>query len=185
MASAGIILAVIVCCVLVIVGTVLGVYFSKVACPDFGSKCPSSPAPKSPGPAPGPAPSTPGSLISTSTTCPAKAAGTYYTDVNGCATAACKSAANCPAIENATNTITGCRDALLDPIQGNIYSSAGVCDFTCNSAYTKSRSGSGCVACVTEGSANADGTNCCPGSSYYGASGSCVIRGSIGGVDSQ
>lgn len=119
----------------------------------------------------------------TCSACPEKASGTYYTALDGCATAACNSAANCPAVENATNTITGCRDALLDPIQGNIYSSAGVCGFTCNSGYAKI--GSGCVACVTDGPSNADGTNCCPGSSYYGASGRCVPAGSIGGVDSQ
>ena len=66
MVSAGVIVALVIFCVLAVVGTVLGVYFSKVACPDFGSKCTSSPAPgpKSPGPAPkspgpAPAPSTP------------------------------------------------------------------------------------------------------------------------------
>jgi len=66
MVSAGVIVALAMCCVFAIVGVVLGVYFSKVACPDFGSKCTSSPAPgpKSPGPAPkspgpAPAPSTP------------------------------------------------------------------------------------------------------------------------------
>ena len=115
--------------------------------------------------------------------CPVKASGTYYTDVNGCETAACSSAANCPAVENATKAITGCTDAFLDPIQGNIYSSAGVCGFTCNSGYAKI--GSGCVACVTDGSSSAYGADCCPGSSYYGASGRCVPAGSIGGVDSQ
>jgi len=119
----------------------------------------------------------------TCSACPAKAPGTYYTAVDGCATAACNSAANCPDVANAAKAITGCTDAWLDPIQGNTYSSSGTCDFTCNSGYT--RIGAGCVACVTEGSANADGTNCCPGSSYYGASGSCVPAGSIGNVDQQ
>jgi len=65
MVSAGVIIALVICCVLVIVGTVLGVYFSKVACPDFGSECTTSPSPgpRSPGPAPkspGPAPKSPG-----------------------------------------------------------------------------------------------------------------------------
>ena len=55
MVSAGVIVALVMCFVLVIVGTVLGVYYSKVACPDFGSECTTSPAP---GPAPGPAPAT-------------------------------------------------------------------------------------------------------------------------------
>ena len=86
MVSAGVIVALAMCCVLAIVGAVLGVYFSKVACPDFGSKCTSSPAPgpkspgpapapKSPGPAPGPAPasSTPGPAPAPST--PATYAG--------------------------------------------------------------------------------------------------------------
>ena len=57
MVNAGVIVALVICCVLAIVGAVLGVYFSKVACPDFGSKCTSSPAPgpapNAPGPAPG------------------------------------------------------------------------------------------------------------------------------------
>ena len=67
MVSAGVIIAIVICCVLVIVGTVLGVYFSGVACPDFGSECKPSPAPgpamATPGPGtatPGPAPRTPG-----------------------------------------------------------------------------------------------------------------------------
>ena len=38
--GAAAVLAVICVCILVIVGTVLGVYYSNVACPDFGSECP-------------------------------------------------------------------------------------------------------------------------------------------------
>ena len=64
MVSAGVIVALVICCVLAIVGAVLGVYFSKVACPDFGSKCTSSPAPAPK--SPGPAPSTPGPATVTS-----------------------------------------------------------------------------------------------------------------------
>ena len=59
------------CCLLVIGGTI-GLYFSKKLCPDFGSKCTSSPAPapKSPGPAPkspGPATVTSGGVTGTGT----------------------------------------------------------------------------------------------------------------------
>jgi hypothetical protein len=36
----GMVLAALAVCVIVIVVTVLGVYYSKVACPDFGSECP-------------------------------------------------------------------------------------------------------------------------------------------------
>jgi len=51
------------CCILIVLATVLGVYYGGVACPGFGSKCAPSPGPApgpapapTPGPAPGPAP---------------------------------------------------------------------------------------------------------------------------------
>jgi len=49
----GVIIAIGVCCCLLILGTVLGIYFSGVTCPDFGSDCSGSPgtagSPGSPG----------------------------------------------------------------------------------------------------------------------------------------
>jgi len=162
MVSAGVIIALVIFCVLAIVGTVLGVYYSKVACPDFGSECTISPAPgpapgpspKSPGPAPAPAltprtpgpspgPSTPGSLISTSTNCPTKEPGTYYTSLNSCATAPCTDVTGCMNVEHGTKDVT-CYDAYTDPIQGTyIPGSPGGCTFVCDSGYT--RSGPACI----------------------------------------
>ena len=59
-------------CFLVIIGTILGVYYGGVACPDFGSNCAPSPAP-APGPAPGPVPgpATPGPASTPGPTSPA------------------------------------------------------------------------------------------------------------------
>ena len=74
MVSTGVIIAAVVCCVLVVVGTILGVWGSGVACPDFGKDCPASPA-GTPGPAsgtPGPASGTPGPASGT----PGPASGT-------------------------------------------------------------------------------------------------------------
>ena len=68
MISTSVIIAIVVCCLLII-GTVLSVYFSGVTCPDFGYECVASPAPSpaagTPGPAarapaPSPAAGTPG-----------------------------------------------------------------------------------------------------------------------------
>lgn len=56
MVSTGVIIAAVVCCVLVVIGTILGVWGSGVACPDFGMSCP----PPSPAGTPGGAPSTAG-----------------------------------------------------------------------------------------------------------------------------
>jgi hypothetical protein len=52
MVSTGAIIAAVVCCVLVIIGTVLGVWGTNVACPDFGMDCQAStpPAARTPGP---------------------------------------------------------------------------------------------------------------------------------------
>ena len=56
----GVIIALVICCILVTLGTVLGVYFSGVACPDFGSKCTQSPSPGSNSPSPAaPSPAAP------------------------------------------------------------------------------------------------------------------------------
>ena len=45
MVSTGVIIAAVVCCILVVVGTILGVWGAGVACPDFGMACVASPAP--------------------------------------------------------------------------------------------------------------------------------------------
>ncbi len=45
MVKTGVIIAAVVCCILVVVGTILGVWGSGVACPDFGMDCALSPAP--------------------------------------------------------------------------------------------------------------------------------------------
>ena len=45
MPSPAIIIGALVCCCFVILAIVLGVYFSGVSCPDFGSECTSSPSP--------------------------------------------------------------------------------------------------------------------------------------------
>jgi hypothetical protein len=50
-----VIIGILVCCVIVILATVLGVYFSGVSCPSFGADCSTAPAP-SPAPAPAPSP---------------------------------------------------------------------------------------------------------------------------------
>jgi len=55
MVSTGVIIAAVVCCILVVVGTILGVWGSGVACPDFGMDCTSSPAPTSGAPSGTPA----------------------------------------------------------------------------------------------------------------------------------
>ena len=55
MVSTGVIIAAVVCCILVVVGTILGVWGSGVACPDFGMDCTSSPAPAAGTPAGSPA----------------------------------------------------------------------------------------------------------------------------------
>ena len=55
MVSTGVIIAAVVCCILVVVGTILGVWGSGVACPDFGMDCMSSPAPAAGTPAGSPA----------------------------------------------------------------------------------------------------------------------------------
>lgn len=66
MVSTGVIIAAVVCCILVVVGTILGIWGSGVACPDFGMDCASSPAPTTGTPAPArtpggsPAAATPG-----------------------------------------------------------------------------------------------------------------------------
>lgn len=60
MVSTGVIIAALVCCVLVIVGTILGVWGSGVACPDFGMDCAASPAPAAGTPGGTPAAGTPG-----------------------------------------------------------------------------------------------------------------------------
>ena len=52
MVKTGVLIAALFCCVLVIVGTILGVWGSNIACPDFGADC----GAPSPGPAPAPAP---------------------------------------------------------------------------------------------------------------------------------
>ena len=59
MVSTGVIIAAVVCCILVVVGTILGVWGSGVACPDFGMDCTSSPPPTSGAPSgtPGGSPS--------------------------------------------------------------------------------------------------------------------------------
>ena len=54
MPSPGMVIGIVVFCCLVILATVLGVYFTNVSCPSFGSACSPGPAP-APGPAPGPA----------------------------------------------------------------------------------------------------------------------------------
>jgi hypothetical protein len=46
MVKAGVIVAAIICCILVVIGTILGVWGSGVACPDFGMDC--APSPGSP-----------------------------------------------------------------------------------------------------------------------------------------
>jgi len=149
MVSPMLIIGGLVCCCLVILAIVLGVYFSGVACPDFGSECVSSPAPAPatvPGsstgtgttPAPATVPESSTGTGTTPTTCPAKAAGTYYTSINGCATAACSTSAACPATTNGTSYLPAgsCLDATQS--QPNGFSGAGSCLSSCNSGYVKS-----------------------------------------------
>ena len=77
--------------------------------------------------------------------CPAKPPRTYYTSTSGCATAACKSLADCPNVGNATKTITPC----MDPVAGVSAGSPGECGFTCNSGYTKNANGCAAVPQLT------------------------------------
>ena len=72
---------------------------------------------------------------STCTACPAKTAGTYYTSINGCATAACSTSAACPATENGTSYLPdgSCVDATQS--QPNGFSGAGSCQYSCNPGY--------------------------------------------------
>ena len=71
----GVVVAIAVCCCLLILGTVLGVYFSGVTCPDFGYECPLTPATSTAAGTPVPATGTPvpatGTPPATPTTCPA------------------------------------------------------------------------------------------------------------------
>ena len=63
MVSTGVLIAAVVCCILVVVGIILGVWGSGVACPDFGMDCVASPPPApigTPGGTPGPDAGTPG-----------------------------------------------------------------------------------------------------------------------------
>ena len=75
--------------------------------------------------------------------CGTKPSGTYYKSVSGCATASCVS---CPTVTNGTNTLTtACSDATAALPLGY----PGTCTLTCNPGYSKSTSGTLCVAdCV-------------------------------------
>ena len=55
MPRAGIIIAVVVFCLLLLVGGGLGLYYGNVACPSFGASCSPSPSPDSSSPGPAPA----------------------------------------------------------------------------------------------------------------------------------
>ena len=136
------IIAAVVCCVLVIIGTILGVYFSGVACPDFGPNCPSeTPAPPATGtPSPSRTPPATGTPPATPSTCPAN----KYLSGGSCV--------NCPAgaySEAGSSSASACycgghtqmnssRTACVDcpaPAAGYVWSSFIGCDVKLSSSY--------------------------------------------------
>jgi len=87
MVKTGVIIAALVCCVLVIVGTILGVWGSGVACPDFGMDCATSPAPAAGTPGGTPAAGTPGGTPAAGTPGGAPALGSLGSTPDASATA--------------------------------------------------------------------------------------------------
>jgi hypothetical protein len=116
--SSGIIIAVVIgCCFLIILGTVLGVYFSNAACPDFGYECTSetSPSPSTPvttGPA-GVITCTGRSVLNASRTACDQCslpAGKGFASSSGCETI------NCPSGEYGGYSFVGCTRCRLDDV---------------------------------------------------------------------
>jgi hypothetical protein len=80
MVSTGVIIAAVVCCVLVCIGTILGIWGSGVACPDFGMDCEASPGGGTPAagggtPTAGRSPGTPATARSPGTPATARSPG--------------------------------------------------------------------------------------------------------------
>jgi hypothetical protein len=176
MVSTGAIIAAVVCCVLVIIGTVLGVWGTNVACPDFGMDCQAStpPASRTPGPS-----GTPPTAITP------PAAGTSRA-ANSAANSAAVAAATCPANQYKSGANGSCVSCPPGSYANQGSSSINDCYCGGNNIMNADKTGcnpcpapptgyvfrdpTGCAttiqfACYEAGPAGRD-KPCCPGLSY-------------------
>jgi hypothetical protein len=139
MVKTGVIIAAVVCCILVVVGTILGVWGSGVACPDFGMDCALSPAPAAGTPASAGTPSgTP--RVGTPSGTPASGTPASAATPSGTPTAFSGSPASTLGYLGSTPSCP--ENSVWDPM---------ISDCKCSPGYTKSADGASCVALSCSG----------------------------------
>ena len=182
MVSTGVIIAAVVCCILVIIGTVLGVYFSGVACPDFGDGCTGSPgspgtagSPGSAGTAGSPgyrAPGAPG-LQSLGSTADNASTGANYG--SGALSVTCPTGTTMLVQPGGASMCYSCNDSTALLITDTASANYGNC-VTCPSGYqmirTGAKAGTCCLNIVNNDCACPSGTTLSPGNA--GRAASCI-----------